>query len=373
MCAATYGSSASRRRGAAWRGQLQQNWLTLEDVSNLLALSGFEVINHREEILFPAPVPGLRALANEYVVKLWPFRYLALTHVIVARPAPRAANVAPPTVSVIVPVRNEAGNIERIVNEVPEMGAGTELVFVEGHSADDTFATVQAAIQARPERKISVHRQAGIGKGDAVRLGFENASGDVLMVLDGDLTVDPATLPRFFDAICSGHGEFINGVRLVYPMEKEAMRPLNFLGNKLFSLAFSWLLGQPIKDTLCGTKVLRREDYARIARNRAYFGEFDPFGDFDLLFGAAKLNLKIVELPVRYGARSYGTTNIQRWRHGWMLLKMVIFAARRIKFSSPAAHCNACRSCGNTFGVLAAMSPLGYESPDKSRQGPRLP
>jgi glycosyltransferase involved in cell wall biosynthesis len=233
---------------------------------------------------------------------------------------------------VVVPVRNEAGNIERIVDEVPEMGSGTELVFVEGHSTDDTFAAVQAAIQARPLRKIRVHRQAGTGKGDAVRLGFENASGDVLMVLDGDLTVDPATLPRFYEAIRAGRGEFINGVRLVYPMEKEAMRPLNFLGNKFFSLAFSWLLGQPIKDTLCGTKVLWRDDYARIVRNRHYFGEFDPFGDFDLLFGAAKLNLKIVELPVRYGARSYGTTNIQRWRHGWMLLKMVVFAARRIKF-----------------------------------------
>ena len=165
-----------------------------------------------------------------------------------------------------------------------------------------------------------------------MRLGFEKASGDILMVLDADLTVDPATLPRFYEAIRAGHGEFINGVRLVYPMEKEAMRPLNFLGNKFFSLAFSWLLGQPIKDTLCGTKVLRREEYERIVRNRHYFGEFDPFGDFDLLFGAAKLNLKIVELPVRYSARSYGTTNIQRWRHGWMLLKMVVFAARRIKF-----------------------------------------
>ena len=314
------------------RPKLQQNWLTREDISNLLALSGFEVINHREEILFPAPVPGLRALANEYVVKLWPFRYFALTHVIVARPTPRAANVAPPTVSVVVPARNEAGNIERIVREVPEMGGGTEIVFVEGHSTDATLESIERAIQSNPHRKLSLHRQAGTGKGDAVRLGFETAGGDILMVLDADLTVDPATLPRFYEAIRAGHGEFINGVRLVYPMEKEAMRPLNFLGNKFFSLAFSWLLGQPIKDTLCGTKVLWRDDYARIVRNRHYFGEFDPFGDFDLLFGAAKLSLKIVELPVRYGARSYGTTNIQRWRHGWMLLKMVVFAARRIKF-----------------------------------------
>jgi len=314
------------------RTKLQQNWLTVEDISNLLGLSGFELVSHREEILFPVPIPGLRGFANGYLVKLWPFRYFSLTSVVVARPVPRVVADARLTVSVVVPARNEAGNIERIVGEVPEMGEGTELVFVEGHSTDGTFAVIEAAMRAHPERTMRLFRQTGAGKGDAVRLGFEKATGDILMILDGDLTVDPGTLPRFYEAVRSGRGEFINGVRLVYPMEKEAMRPLNFLGNKFFSLAFSWLLGQPIKDTLCGTKALHREAYARIARNRGYFGEFDPFGDFDLLFGAAKLNLKIVELPVRYGARRYGTTNIRRWRHGWMLLKMVAFAARRIKF-----------------------------------------
>src|SRR6185436_15116227 len=216
------------------RPKLQQNWLTREDVSNLLALSGFEVINHREEILFPAPVPGLRALANEYAVKLWPVRYLALTHVIVARRSPSAARESLPTVSVVVPARNEAGNIGRIVREVPEMGSGTDIVFVEGHSTDATLESIESAIQSNPSRKISLHRQAGTGKGDAVRLGFEKARGDILMVLDADLTVDPAILPRFYEAISSGRGEFINGVRLVYPMQKEAMRPLNFLGNKFF-------------------------------------------------------------------------------------------------------------------------------------------
>jgi hypothetical protein len=165
-----------------------------------------------------------------------------------------------------------------------------------------------------------------------VRLGFTKAAGDILMILDADLTVAPRDLPRFFEAIASGQGEFINGVRLVYPMEDEAMRFFNLVGNKFFSWAFSWLLGQPIKDTLCGTKVLWRTDYERIAANRSYFGDFDPFGDFDLLFGAAKLNLKIVEIPIRYAARRYGTTNIERWKHGWILLRMVLFAARRIKF-----------------------------------------
>jgi glycosyltransferase involved in cell wall biosynthesis len=235
-------------------------------------------------------------------------------------------------VSVIVPARNEQGNIEQIFERTPEMGAGTELIFVEGHSTDDTYGAIERAIAAHPERRCRLLRQTGKGKGDAVRLGFAHATGDALMILDADLTVAPEELPRFFEALRSGKGEFINGVRLVYPMQQRAMRFLNLVGNKFFSMAFSWLLDQPVKDTLCGTKVLWREDYELIAANRAYFGDFDPFGDFDLLFGAARLKRKILDLPIRYRERTYGTTNIQRWKHGWLLFKMALFAAWRIKF-----------------------------------------
>jgi glycosyltransferase involved in cell wall biosynthesis len=212
------------------------------------------------------------------------------------------------------------------------MGAETEIIFVEGHSTDDTYEAIERAIAANPQRNCKLIRQPGKGKGDAVRAGFDIASGDILMILDADITVPPEDLPRFYELMQDGSGEFINGVRLVYPMEGNAMRFANLLGNKFFSWAFSWLLGQPIRDTLCGTKVLWRRDYLRIAQNRVYFGDFDPFGDFDLLFGAAKLNLKILEVPIRYRARRYGETNISRWKHGWLLLRMVAFAARRIKF-----------------------------------------
>jgi glycosyltransferase involved in cell wall biosynthesis len=255
-----------------------------------------------------------------------------MTNFIVARPQSETV-VANPLVSVIVPARNESGNIARIFEETPEMGCGTELIFVEGHSRDDTYEAIEREIAAHPDRQTQLHRQTGVGKGDAVRLGFAQAKGQVLMILDADLTVPPQDLPRFYEALMSGKGEFINGVRLVYPMEHQAMRFFNFLGNKFFSLAFSWLLGQPIKDTLCGTKVLWKKDYELIASNRSYFGNFDPFGDYDLIFGAAKLGMKIIDLPIRYRARTYGTTNIQRWRHGFLLLRMMIFAARRIKFT----------------------------------------
>ena len=234
--------------------------------------------------------------------------------------------------SVIVPARNEAANIPEIFVSMPQLGAGTELIFVEGGSTDNTFETIEQAIAEHPERRCLLLKQSGQGKGDAVRLGFAHASGDVLMILDSDLTVPPEDLPRFLDVLVSGKADFVNGSRLVYPMEKEAMRFFNLIGNKFFSLAFSWLLGQPLKDTLCGTKVLWKADYERIADHRDYFGDFDPFGDFDLLFGAAKQNLKILDLPIRYRERKHGATNIRRWSHGWLLLKMVVFAARRIKF-----------------------------------------
>ncbi len=312
---------------------LPQNWLTVEDVSGLLSLADFEVIRHWEEIVWPLRTPLVDSLFNRFVVKIWPFRWFALTNIIIARPCPAVAAAAPaPIVSVVIPARNEAGNIQKIFDEVPEMGAATELIFVEGGSSDNTYEVIAKAMADNPHRLSKLLRQTGQGKGDAVRLGFQHATGDILMILDADLTVPPEDLPRFYDVLASGKAEFVNGVRLVYPMEKEAMRFFNLLGNKFFSLAFSWLLGQPIKDTLCGTKVLWKKDYERIAANRAYFGDFDPFGDFDLLFGAAKLNLKISEVPIRYRERTYGTTNISRWKHGWLLLRMVCFAALRIKF-----------------------------------------
>jgi SAM-dependent methyltransferase len=314
------------------KAQLSQNWLTVEDISNLLTLSGFEMIRASSEIACPIRFPFLDTLCNRYLVKTWPFRLLGITNFIVARPVPKFDSPPKPVVTVVVPARNEAGNIAAILDRLPEMGAGTELIFVEGNSTDGTYERIEQEIAARPGCRAKLYKQAGRGKGDAVRLGFERSSGDLLMILDADLTVPPEDLPRFYDAWYFGRGDFINGVRLVYPMEDKAMRFLNLIGNKFFSVAFSWLLSQSVKDSLCGTKVLSRSHYETIAANRAYFGEIDPFGDFDLLFGAARYNLKILDLPIRYRERKYGETNIQRWKHGLLLLRMVLLASRRIRF-----------------------------------------
>jgi ubiquinone/menaquinone biosynthesis C-methylase UbiE len=316
------------------RPQMPQNWLTGADIENLLYLASFDVIRCFAEILCPVYLPLLSTLANRYLVKLWPFRLFALTYFAVARPRPQPGLGAEPVVSVVVAARNEEGNISAIFDRIPQMGGGTELIFVEGGSRDDTWGAIEREMRRHPNVNAALYKQPGKGKGDAVRTGFDRASGEILMILDADLTVPPEDLPRFYDAVRSGAAEFANGVRLVYPMEDHAMRFFNHIGNRFFSFAFSWLLGQRIKDTLCGTKVLGRIHYRQIADNRNYFGDFDPFGDFDLIFGAAKLNLKLVDIPIRYRERTYGETNIQRWRSGVVLLRMVGVAMHRLKFIS---------------------------------------
>jgi len=307
-----------------------QNWLTQTDMKNLLNLGDFEVVRKWTEVLFPFYIPLISPFLNRIAARLWPLKHICMTNMMIARPRV-SADAQAASVSVVIAARNEAGNIPQIFERVPEMGSGTEIVFVEGHSQDDTWQVIEKTIQ-ESARKAILLKQPGKGKGDAIRAGFQAASGDILMILDADLTVPPEDLPRFYDALVQNRGEFINGVRLVYPMEEEAMRFLNNLGNKFFSVTFSWLLGQSIKDTLCGTKVLWRADYEKIAQNRAFFGDFDPFGDFDLIFGATKQNLKLVDMPIRYRERTYGTTNIQRWRHGLLLLRMLWVAAVRLKF-----------------------------------------
>jgi glycosyltransferase involved in cell wall biosynthesis len=281
-------------------------------------------------MLFPVGIPLLSGLINRFLARLPVINALTLNHFIVARPlfGPRDEM----SVTILVPCRNEKGNIEQAITRTPVFGRHQEFIFIEGWSKDGTYEEVERVIRSYPDKDIKLWKQPGKGKGDAVHFGFAKATGDVLMILDADLTVPPEDLPKFYEALKADAGEFINGCRLVYPMEDDAMRFLNHVANKFFGLFFSWLLGQRYKDTLCGTKVMMRSQYRELVANRSYFGDFDPFGDFDLIFGANKLNLKMIEVPVRYKSRVYGETQIQRFRHGLLLFKMCGFAMQKIKF-----------------------------------------
>jgi SAM-dependent methyltransferase len=307
-----------------------QNWLNAGDIVELLDLADFEIVFCEWRQLVPARLAGLGRLINRFIAPLPFIRKLCVRSYVVVR-SRRHIRPAHYSSTVLVPCRNERGNIQGALDRIPAFCDDIEILFVEGHSSDGTWEEIQRVIAANPDRDIKALQQPGKGKGDAVRAGFDAARGDVLMILDADLTTPPEDLPKFYDAIARGRGEFINGSRLVYPMESEAMRFLNLIANKAFSLTFTWLLNQRFTDTLCGTKVLTRASYRKIADNRAYFGEFDPFGDFDLILGAARLNLKVCEIPVRYRARAYGETQISRFRHGLMLIRMTIFAFMKLK------------------------------------------
>lgn len=310
-------------------------WLPPAEIRTMMRLSDWDFVRDDRQIVFPVGIPLFSEFMNRWWGHLPGVDHLSLMHGLVARPRiarHAAAHSTSPSVSVIVPCRNEEGHIAPLVARLPKLSPNSEYIFVEGHSKDGTEAAIRKAIETNPDKPLRFVKQTGKGKGDAVRLGFSHARGEVLAILDSDMGVAPEDLPAFVEALARGHGEFINGSRLVYPMAGKAMRFLNLLANHFFATLFSWILGQRCRDTLCGTKVLYRADYERIAANRSYFGDFDPFGDFDLLFGASRLNLHIVDLAVRYHEREYGETNISRFSHGWLLLQMSAFASRKLKF-----------------------------------------
>lgn len=309
----------------------EQNWLDEKDLANLLDLADFEMVNFGKRLLLPIQLLFISDLINRWLAPLPLINSLCLTTWVVARP--KAKKRKDYSVSIIVPARNEAGNVPKVTAAIPRFGKWQEIIFVEGHSHDNTWKEIKKQILTGGKRRFNIraYKQRGKGKADAVRLGFSKAKGEILIILDADLTVNPKDLSKFYEVLASGKGEFVNGSRMIYPMEKQAMRILNVFGNKIFSWLFTWILGQRFKDTLCGTKALLKTDYRKIANNRKFFGNFDPFGDYDLIFGAVKQNLKVVELPIRYRERTYGSTNISRFTHGWLLLKMTWFAFRKFR------------------------------------------
>ena len=315
-------------------GSLVNNWIPPTEIANLFEQTGFEIVQQRKAVIIPIQIPFLSRIANRWLSQIPIIRHFSVFNIVTVRPKLRELT-SNPKVSIVVAARNEAGNIQDLIDRLPNLSTPQELIFVEGGSDDSTWETIQTAINQNQDKSkviISAYKQTGKGKGDAVRLGFSKATGEILIILDADLSVPPEELPRFVENLKNDNCEFANGSRLVYPMEDRAMQFLNLIGNRLFGIVFSFLIGQSVRDTLCGTKAMWADDYRRLAAQREYFGDFDPFGDFDLLFGASRLGLKIRDVPVHYKERVYGSTNISRFRHGLLLIKMTAFAAKRLKF-----------------------------------------
>jgi hypothetical protein len=315
------------------RGELPSTFVTSTDLRNIAALAGFEVVRARPVGFLPWRMGGVGTLINRVCAALPIVRFASLAWVVVLRPIKPSANK--PSLSIVIPARNERGNIEAALQRMPDLGVTPEVIFVEGHSNDGTWEEIERVSELYKDRfPIKCFRQTGKGKADAVRLGFSKASGELLTILDADLTMPPELLNRFYEAWTSGLADFINGNRLVYPMEGQAMKFLNWLGNIFFAKALSFVLDARLGDSLCGTKLMTRRDYERFVRWRGEFGDFDPFGDFELIFPACCLGLGVIDVPIRYRDRVYGTTNIRRFYHGMMLFKMTWIGLCRLRLGA---------------------------------------
>lgn len=313
--------------------QPHQNWIPMKEFQNILEVSGFEVVKKRFRMLLPIYLPFISMTFNRILANLWPFRSLCLTEMIIARPVPKQRKKDEISCSVIVPCKDEKGHIEQAVTRIPHMGKHTELIFIDDKSDDGTGEEIRRCMQKYQDKDIKLLEGPGICKAECVRVGFQSASGDVLIILDADLAMAPEELPKFFDALVNGAGDFINGVRFLYPQQDMAMRMLNILGNNIFARLISFILEQPIGDTLCGTKAFFREDYWKLVRSKDMWGVRDQWGDFEQLFGASKIGLKIVDIPVHYMERTYGETKMKnRFKNGWFMLKMCIGALSKLRF-----------------------------------------
>jgi hypothetical protein len=312
------------------KGEVPSTFCTRKDIRNIVRLAGFELVRERPVAYIPFSLFGLGTLLNRVLQALPVVRWLGLVGVIVLRPV--IPSTLRPSLSIVIPARNEKGNIANALERLPDFGVPTEVIFVEGHSTDETWEEIQRQIREyRGSIQLQAIQQSGKGKSDAVRLGWSIARNQVLTILDADLTMPPEQLVRFYEAYVAGFGDFINGNRLVYPMEGEAMNFLNHVANILFAKLLSFVLETDLGDSLCGTKLMTKRDYERFVAWRKDFGDFDPFGDFEIIFPACVMGLGVMNLPIHYRARTYGSTNIHRFRHGFILLKMSLLGLFQIR------------------------------------------
>ena len=315
--------------------EMTRNWLSVDDLENFLYISGYQVIKRKYLMFFPKYIPVITYILNKFIGNLPLIRRLSLNNIVIARPARALSNPEDKRCSVVITCRDEEGNIEGLVTRMPRMGSNTEIIFVEGHSKDNTVAGIEEMIRKYPDKDIKMLKQKGIGQGDAFRYGFDEALGDFVIWLEADLTTPPEEAIHFWNAYINNQGEYINGSRFIYKMERSAMPLFNFLGNRFFGILFTVLLKQRFTDTLCGFKAISKKNYIRIREQIDFFGDFDPFGDFELIFGTIKNNLKVAEIPVHYQPRQYGESKaygqsfFSFTKHGWLLIRMSFIAFKK--------------------------------------------
>jgi SAM-dependent methyltransferase len=315
--------------------ELTKNWLSVDDLENFLYISGYQVIKRKYLMVFPKYIPVITYILNKIIGNLPIIRRLSLNNIVIARPANPLPEPETKKCSVVITCRDEEGNIEGLVTRMPRMGLNTEIIFVEGHSRDNTVAVIEEMIRKYPEKDIKMLKQKGIGQGDAFRYGFDEANGDFVIWLEADLTTPPEEAIHFWNAYINNQGEYVNGSRFIYKMERSAMPLFNFLGNRFFGILFTTLLKQRFTDTLCGFKAISKKNYIKIRKQIDFFGDFDPFGDFELIFGAIKNNLKVAEIPVHYHPRQYGESKaygqsfFSFMKHAWLLIRMSYIAFKK--------------------------------------------
>lgn len=301
----------------------KRNMLHLSDLENLVNIFGFDIVDKGYRFAVPFKIFGLGDVINSILPRVSLLRNFCFGQYIVFRLHPLEAGKQNLSCSVVVPCHNEEGNIADCIARIPNFGAWREIIVVDDGSTDRTKDMVKKIMRGRSDIRL-ISYEKNCGKGYAVNIGWQEAKGDVFMMLDCDSTTPPEELALFHEAMEYG-AEFVNGTRVIYPREKNSIPFFNRLGVTFFAHLISWITQKRISDTFCGTKVFLKKYW-----NCFQIKEF-LWGDWDLFFTAARYRMKMLELPVHYKTRKHGVTKMRPVKHGIILLLKSVEGLRVVK------------------------------------------